>query len=64
MVLGLDTNLTAEETGLFTEHQLELDGLTLPNTWSDEIFIPYDYGYFAFIYDTRRQNPTKPEAID
>lgn len=56
VVLGLDTNLTAEarRTGLFTTHQLQLNGLTLPDSWSDEIFIPYDYGYFAFIYDQTR----------
>lgn len=56
VVLGLDTNLTAEarKTGLFTRHELDVGHLTLPRVWSDEIFIPYDYGYFAFIYDSTR----------
>lgn len=60
VVLGLDTNLTAEarKTGLFAPHGIDVGGLTLPVDWSDETFVPYDYGYFAFVYNTENlENP-------
>ncbi|MGN6307261.1 MAG: thiamine ABC transporter substrate binding subunit [Mesorhizobium sp.] len=55
IVLGLDTNLTAEakETGLFAPHG-EVSGVTVPSGWSDDTFVPYDYGYFAVVYDTEK----------
>lgn len=54
VILGLDTNLTAEAaaTGLLAPHGLDLGGLDLPVDWTDEIFVPYDWGYFAFVYDS------------
>ncbi len=54
IVLGLDTNLTyeAKETGLFAPHGISLDKVDVPGGWSDDTFVPYDYGYFAFVYDT------------
>lgn len=53
IVLGLDTSLTAaaRETGLFAPHNGIPDNLTVPVTWEDDIFLPYDWGYFAFVYD-------------
>jgi len=53
IVLGLDTNLThaAAETGLFAPHGLEPEGLTLPIDWDDQTFLPFDWGYFAFVYN-------------
>ena len=53
VVLGLDTNLTATAaaTGLFAPHGISAD-LDLPVTWEDEMFLPYDWGYFAFVYKT------------
>lgn len=56
IVLGLDTNLTAnaKETGLFAPHAGVPDNLTLPIEWSDDTFLPYDWGYFAFVYDKAR----------
>lgn len=62
VVLGLDTNLTAEATatGLFAPHGQTLDGLSLPVAWADPIFVPYDWSYFAFVYDkTKVPNPPK-----
>ncbi|MEC7258712.1 MAG: thiamine ABC transporter substrate binding subunit [Pseudomonadota bacterium] len=51
VVLGLDTNLTAaaRETGLFAPTAIEAD-YDLPVTWDDDTFIPYDWGYFAFVH--------------
>ncbi|SFS19883.1 thiamine ABC transporter substrate binding subunit [Yoonia litorea] len=50
IVLGLDTNLTAaaRETGLFAPHGVEAD-LDLPIAWTDPDFLPFDWGYFAFV---------------
>ena len=53
VVLGFDTNLTAEAraTGLFESPQLEFTNSSLPEDWTDNLFLPYDYGYFAFVYN-------------
>jgi thiamine transport system substrate-binding protein len=56
IVLGLDTNLTAEAkaTGLFAPHGVDLANVSVPGGWTDEIFVPFDYGYFAVVYDTEK----------
>ena len=56
VILGLDTSLAAEakETGLLAPHGLQPQGLTLPTEWTDRVFLPYDYGHFAFVYDSER----------
>jgi thiamine transport system substrate-binding protein len=62
IVLGLDTNLTAEakETGFFAPHGISTDAVTVPGGWSDDMFVPFDYGYFAVVYDTKAiVNPPK-----
>ena len=52
VVLGLDTGLAAAaaETGLFEPHSVSAD-YTLPITWDDPLFVPYDWGYFAFVHN-------------
>ncbi len=61
VVLGLDTNLTATaaDTGLFTEHSVEGVAFDLPVEWNDTMFLPYDWGYFAFVHD-RAALPNPP----
>ncbi|MGR3984696.1 MAG: thiamine ABC transporter substrate binding subunit [Gammaproteobacteria bacterium] len=56
VVLGLDASLTAEaaQSGLLAPHNTPLAALELPLAWSDPVFLPFDYGYFAFIYDRER----------
>ena len=53
LVVGLDTFIAgdARATGLFAPHGLDLAGLKLPAPWTDPDFVPFDYGYFAFVYD-------------
>ncbi|PWK59840.1 thiamine ABC transporter substrate binding subunit [Roseicyclus mahoneyensis] len=66
VVLGLDTNLTAaaRETGLFRPHGIAAEGLTLPIAWDDADFLPFDWGYFAFVHRTDLTNaPTSLEAL-
>nr|WP_274614985.1 thiamine ABC transporter substrate binding subunit [Vibrio parahaemolyticus] len=62
IVLGLDNNLMAEakKTSLLTEHNVGTANTVLPNGWSDTTFVPYDYGYFAFVYNKEKlANPPK-----
>nr|WP_242534203.1 thiamine ABC transporter substrate binding subunit [Vibrio parahaemolyticus] len=62
IVLGLDNNLMAEakKTSLLTEHNVSTANTVLPNGWSDTTFVPYDYGYFAFVYNKEKlANPPK-----
>ncbi len=64
LVLGIDTNLTAEAraTGLFEAHGLTLESSSLPQPWKDQEFLPYDYGYFAFVYN-REQLKNPPSSL-
>ncbi len=55
VVLGLDTNLTARaaESGLFAPHGIAAE-FDLPVAWEDDLFLPFDWGYFAFVHDRER----------
>ncbi|WP_244183139.1 thiamine ABC transporter substrate binding subunit [Vibrio hangzhouensis] len=62
VVLGLDNNLMSEAlaSGLLAKHNADLSAVTLPNGWSSDVFVPFDYGYFAFVYNTETvKNPPK-----
>ena len=52
VVLGLDTNLTAAATatGLFAPHGQTWKN-SLPVAFDDPNFVPFDWGWFAFVYD-------------
>ncbi|MFT5880267.1 MAG: thiamine transport system substrate-binding protein [Moritella sp.] len=62
VLLGLDNNLMAEaqQTQLLAPHNLDTSNLSLPNEWENDYFIPFDYGHFAFIYDSEKL--TNPPA--
>ncbi|MFN2994780.1 thiamine ABC transporter substrate binding subunit [Serratia plymuthica] len=53
VVLGLDNNLlqAAQQTGLFAPSRVDGAKLSVPGGWQDKTFVPYDYGYFAFVYN-------------
>ena len=62
LVLGLDMNLfnAAEKSELFVSHNMKNinNKLTLPLNWESDIFVPYNYGYFAFVYNNKTlKNP-------
>ena len=64
IVLGLDMNLfdIAKESNLFDKHSLTNinDKLKLPINWESKIFVPYNFGYFAFVYNNKNlTNPPK-----
>jgi thiamine transport system substrate-binding protein len=52
VVLGLDTSLTAAAgaTGLFAPHG-QSPATTLPVAFDDPLFLPFDWGWFAFVHD-------------
>lgn len=60
VVLGLDQNLlaAARETGLFAPAPA-IDALDLPISWNDPDFVPFDWGYFAFV--TNADSPAQPK---
>ena len=64
IVLGLDMNLfdAANKSNLFSSHTIENVNkkINLPINWNSEKFIPYNYGYFAFVYNNKNLiNPPK-----
>ncbi|HEY0210683.1 thiamine ABC transporter substrate binding subunit [Acerihabitans sp.] len=69
VALGLDNNLlkAAQDTHLFAAHNVDTSRLTLPDGWRDATFLPFDYGYFAFVYNKNTlKNPPKSlhELVD
>jgi thiamine transport system substrate-binding protein len=65
VLVGLDTAIAGEAraTGLFAPHGLALEGLTLPAPWTDPDFVPFDYGYFAYVYNTESV-PNPPRSFE
>lgn len=65
VIVGLDTAIAGEAraTGLFAPHGLTLDGLTLPQPWTDTDFVPFDYGYFAYVYN-KETLPNPPRSFE
>ena len=55
VVVGLDTNLlqSARDSGLFSPHNLNI-ALDLPIAWKDNTFMPFDWGYFSFVFDKNK----------
>lgn len=61
VVLGLDTSLTATAaaTQLFAPHGKN-STTNLPVDYADPLFLPFDWGWFAFVYDkTKLTEPPK-----
>ncbi|MGI9317640.1 MAG: thiamine ABC transporter substrate-binding protein, partial [bacterium] len=60
VLLGIDNSLVieAQNTGLIAAHETDLTKLDLPLEWDNQNFLPFDFGFFAFIYDSDRiSNP-------
>ena len=64
VILGLDNNLMAEakKTGLLSTHQVDTSKVTVPGGWQDRTFVPYDFGYFAFVYN-KEKLATPPKSL-
>ncbi|CTQ32797.1 thiamine ABC transporter substrate-binding protein [Jannaschia rubra] len=56
VVIGLNTDDAerARATGLFAPHNVDTMGLTMPVDWEDDVFLPFNWGHTAFVYDTTR----------
>lgn len=66
ILLGLDTNLiaAASEAELISPHGLSATNLDLPVAWEDPLFLPYDWGYFAFVYDNTKTETAPTSFAD
>lgn len=64
VVIGLDMNLAAEarDLNLFAPHGVDIKDLSLPIRWADDTFIPFDWGYYAFVYDADKL-PNPPKSL-
>jgi thiamine transport system substrate-binding protein len=68
VVLGLDNNLLeqAKQANIVIPHQINKPDNLNTNWWDDD-FVPYDFGYFAFIYNQQKiSNPPRSmhELVD
>jgi len=67
IILGLDLNLMAigKRADLFVEHGVDTSKVTTPMSWQDPFFVPFDQGYFSFIYnsETLKTVPTSLKDI-
>lgn len=63
VVVGLDTSLTADAaaTGLFAPHG-QPPVKSLPVAYDDPLFLPFDWGWFAFVYD-KTKLATPPASL-
>ena len=62
VVLGLTAELVPEfkATGLMAPSNVDLSPLAIPGGFTDDVFVPFDYSYLAFVYDT--ESLTTPPA--
>ena len=65
VVIGLNTDVTkkARETGLFAAHGQDNSQLTLPLIWTDQVFLPFNYGHTAFVYNAAKLREA-PQSFD
>jgi thiamine transport system substrate-binding protein len=67
VLLGLDLNLieAAKKSGLLAEHDVNTSTVTIAGGWKDKVFVPFDQGNFAFIYnsETLKNPPTSLKEI-
>lgn len=56
IVIGLtiDDAERARQTGLFAPHNVEVGELTMPVDWTDDTFLPFNWGHSAFVYDATK----------
>ena len=67
IILGLDMNLfdLAEQSGLFSSHNISdiNNSINVPLKWESNKFVPYNYGYFSFVYnEANLESP--PRSMD
>jgi thiamine transport system substrate-binding protein len=65
IVIGLNTDVTAKAraSGLFAPHGQDNAALHLPVDWTDDVFLPFDWSYLSFIYDSGKIT-TPPRSFE
>ncbi|QJD70812.1 thiamine ABC transporter substrate binding subunit [Marinobacterium sp. LSUCC0821] len=65
VLLGLDNGLIEETAslGLVQQHSVDNAQLTADLGWDNTQFLPFDYGYFAFVYDSKKVT-TPAKSLD
>ncbi len=67
VIMGIDDALLEEAraTGFIAEHGADTSGLKESLDWQDKAFVPFDFGYFAFVYDSSKIDspPTSLKAL-
>jgi thiamine transport system substrate-binding protein len=63
-IIGLNTDQTARAraTGMFAPHGQDTPDLTMPVKWTDDTFLPFNWGETAFVYDKTRL-PDSPTSF-
>jgi len=56
VIMGIDDALMVEtrKTGLVQPHKTDLSPLKSSLNWKDDTFVPFDYGLFAFVYNSEK----------
>lgn len=54
MGLNSDAMKKARGSGALAPHGIDLGPLKLPIDYADDVFVPFDYGHAAFIYDNQK----------
>ncbi|MCP5205948.1 MAG: thiamine ABC transporter substrate binding subunit [Hahellaceae bacterium] len=56
VILGIDDALmeVARKESLVQPHSVDLSSIKAALKWHDEEFVPFDYGYFSFVYDSTK----------
>lgn len=64
VALGMTAELIPElkATGLFAPSNVDLSPLAIPGGFADETFVPFDYSYLAFVYDSE-SIPNPPKSL-
>lgn len=56
VILGVDDALMeiARNEGVVQRHSVDLSSIKPELNWHDSEFVPFDYGYFSFVYDSEK----------
>lgn len=65
IALGLTAELVpeAKASGFFAASGTDLSALKVPGGFADDTFVPFDYSYLAFVYDTETVK-APPQSLD
>ena len=53
----------AAQSKLFAKSNVPASAVSVPGGWDNDTFVPYDYGYFAFVYDKKNKLANPPKSL-